>query len=127
MVTCPYCKNPAHLMERSVVDEHNHKGMVWACIPCDAWVPTHANSLENKPMGRLANQELRWAKSQAIEAFTALWKAWEVDRRTAYAWLAEQLNISMSDCDFGKFDLARCVKAYEVANQYVPNWWGEND
>jgi hypothetical protein len=125
MVTCPYCKKPASLMERSVVDEHNHKGMVWACIPCDAWVATHYNS--DKPIGRLADAELRVIKAEALEAFTSLWKAWDVDRRTAYAWLAEQMDIPLSMCDFGKFDVSECVKAYDVANNYIPNWWGDEE
>lgn len=125
--TCPYCGEAAILLPRGEVDADYPRGMVWACPPCDAWVPVHNNSLEHKPMGRLANAELRWAKAQAIEAFTALWKAWDVDRRTAYAWLSDQLGIPMGECDFGKFDLARCVKTHEVARQYIPNWWGDEE
>lgn len=125
MVTCPYCGSPAHLMERSAVDERSEKGMVWSCIPCDAWVPTHYNS--DKPIGRLANAELREVKARALESFTALWKAWDVDRRTAYAWLAEKMDMPMSLCNFGRFDVSECVKAYDVVSPYLPNWYGDEE
>lgn len=124
--TCPYCGESAILLPRGEVDADNPRGKVWACLPCDAWVPTHYNSLENKPMGRLANAELRETKREALEAFTSLWRAWEIDRRTAYAWLAHHMGLSMSECDFGKFDMKQSLQAYEIANDFIPDFYLEN-
>jgi hypothetical protein len=124
---CPYCGESARLLPKGDVDANYPRGMVWACPPCDAWVPVHANSLEHKPMGRLANTELRFAKAEALEAFTSLWKAWDVDRRTAYSWLAEKMGISMSECDFGKFDLKQCLNVFDIVQPYIPNWWDDED
>lgn len=65
-------------------------------------------------MGRLANAELRAAKSAAHLAFDKLWKGGKMSRRNAYAWLAKALDINPLHCHIGMFDVDQCKKVVEV-------------
>ena len=102
-------------------------GPVWACEPCKAWVGTHKNSHGHRPLGRLANKELRVAKILAHHTLDALWHRKMVRdhvrkkeaRTAAYKWLAEQMQIERRDCHIGMFDIAQCDRVIEICAPYV--------
>ena len=73
-VDCPYCKGQAKLIDSKEIYGRSY-GMVWFCKPCDAWVGTHKNSKKHRPLGRLANAELRHWKQIAHTKFDLLWRA----------------------------------------------------
>ena len=50
----------------------------------------------------------------AHSAFDPLWKLGRMERRAAYAWLAEQLGIRFQACHIGKFDVDRCKQVIEI-------------
>ena len=122
-VTCPYCGNPAvlHLSSARFYGGWDF-GPIWACEPCGAWVGTHRNSRRHFPLGRLANAELRAAKSAVHEVFDPMWRAKAertgcgigTARDAAYAWLAGQLGIEPRDCHVGLFDPETCQRAREI-------------
>lgn len=86
----------------------------YLCRPCDAYVGCHKGTT---PLGRLANAELRAAKSRAHLAFDPLWKEKYFRSRTrAYNWLAQQLKINASDCHIGMFDLDMCSRVVSVTH-----------
>lgn len=102
-------------------------GPMWVCAnhpACDAYVGCHPKTI--KPLGRLANPELRSAKIQAHAAFDRLWKAKVARgdcgkskaRGLAYRWLAEQLGIDPTACHIGMFDPAMCLRVVEVCKPY---------
>jgi len=108
-------------MDSSVVYGRSY-GMLWICQPCDAYVGTHRNSKDHKPLGRLANAELREWKIRAHDAFDPLWRAkMQRDkyskskaRRVAYHWLAGKLGIGIRNCHIGMFDIDQCRHTVEV-------------
>jgi hypothetical protein len=108
-VICPYCQAKAARTSGKEIyplrPEFAAK-VFWACLPCGAWVGCYPGG--DKPLGRLANKELRQAKVRAHEAFDPLWRSGELTRTDAYAWLAEQLGLSAVDCHIGMFDLDGC-------------------
>lgn len=114
-VLCPYCDKPAALITGAKLYRnrpdlaHLH---FWRCAPCDAHVGCHKAGMGQgdgtKPFGRLANAELRRAKTMAHAAFDPLWRSRRMRRREAYAWLARQLGISVENCHIGAFDLDGC-------------------
>lgn len=111
MICCPYCNQEAALVSGNKVYPHRLdliSKMFWECKPCDARVGCHPHTI--KPLGRLANAELREAKMKAHAAFDPLWKLGTKSRSQAYAWLAEQLNIAPQNCHIGMFDVAQCVQ-----------------
>lgn len=114
-VFCPYCQQLAVLVPgRSLYPNRpDLRGRrFWRCEPCDAHVGCHqAGSGQGdgtKPLGRLANAELRVAKQFAHAMFDPLWQSGRMKRRDAYAWLAEALGIPTREAHIGMFDLQRC-------------------
>jgi hypothetical protein len=79
----------------------------------------------DKPLGRMANKELRGWKGRAHAAFDPLWKrklelyrhegatkGWA--RGTGYKWLAGQLGIPAQECHIAMFDVEMCKRVVEV-------------
>ncbi len=110
---CDYCKNEANLVNGDAIYPHRkdlYNLKFWLCKPCGAYVGCHKNSKNNAPLGRLANAELRKAKSDAHAKFDPVWKSGRKTRSSAYLWLANELGIKFSECHIGMFDLAMCKK-----------------
>ena len=106
-VICPYCEGKA------------------VCRPCDAYVGVHKDDGKNRPLGRLANKELREWKKAAHAAFDPLWQGkMKRDRcskgqarKAGYFWLSKQLDIKFRDCHIGEFGVDMCRKVVEVCGQ----------
>lgn len=106
---CPYCKRFSKAVTGKEIYPHREDLFslnFYSCSSCDACVGTHKGT--TKPLGRLANKELRRAKSAAHRAFDPLWKFGDMKRKEAYKWLAEVLNIKLEDCHIGMFDIEMC-------------------
>lgn len=84
----------------------------YLCAPCGAYVGTHKAS--GKPLGTLANNELRMARSRAHRAFDPLWQDGSMKRTEAYAWLANRLYIETKDCHIARFDLETCENVVRI-------------
>ena len=125
-VICPYCGGGAELVDSELVYWKSF-GMVWICKPCHAWVGTDKSSVGHKPLGTLANEELRNARKLAHAVFDTHWKTL-VDngyprgkaRTQAYRKLAKLLGIELKDCHIAKFDVQGCKDVVTVCND-----WGE--
>lgn len=110
MVICDYCGNKAALVTGRKIYPHRpdlNRLQFWHCEPCKAWVGCHKNS-DAQPLGRLANAELRLAKSAAHRDFDPLWKSGNMTRKQAYQWLSNQLGIPKENCHIGMFDVETC-------------------
>lgn len=115
-LNCPYCKDIATLRSSKEVYGGRDFGNMFICNnypSCDAYVGVHLGS--NKPLGRLANAELRSWKKRAHAHFDPLWQKKLSNRRagklgksgrpgglgykksyarsSGYKWLAAQLGI----------------------------------
>lgn len=109
MITCPYCGEWAEKTTGYKVYPRRpdlHHLVIFACLPCDAWVGTHKNS--GKPLGRLANAELRRAKMAAHAAFDPLWKGGQMSRKQAYKMLADKMGLKPEETHIGMFDVEQC-------------------
>ena len=116
-VICPYCKSDAELVLGDEIYPHRkdlHHKYFWRCVPCDAYVGCHG--LTSKPLGRLANRELRMLKIKAHTTFDLTWKrpTKKMSRSKAYSLLAKKLNIPKSECHIGMFNTEMCNKVIEV-------------
>lgn len=121
---CDYCGKPSELVSGAVLYPHHGQKFAdkyfFRCAPCQAWVGCHDGTF--KPLGRLANAELRRAKSAAHFAFDKLWQgkmrrdkcSKSVAREAAYGWLAKELGIAREDCHIGQMDLAMCDRVIAV-------------
>lgn len=112
---CAYCGNDARLVTGDHIYPHRpdlyHKHF-YECIPCDAYVGCHPGT--TNPLGRLANAELRKAKSAAHAAFDPIWKSGRMRRGSAYAWLCDKLQIPKDECHIGMMDVGMCRRVVEI-------------
>jgi len=123
---CPYCSAQPALVGGDVIYPHRPDlsgKRFWHCAPCQAWVGCHDGT--TRPLGRLANAELRRCKERAHAAFDLLWKrkmATGVSKKQArdagYAWLAGQLGIAREDCHIGMMDIELCRRVVEICAPY---------
>lgn len=123
-VVCPYCEKPAELTTGKVIYPHRSDlwGLkYWLCSECDAYVGCHAANKGygdgTKPLGRMANAELRKAKSAAHAAFDPLWACGEYSRKEAYKWLSLKLGIPVNETHIGFFDVDMCRKVIEICEK----------
>lgn len=112
-VYCPYCNKKAELTDSSVVYGKSYgKIYLCKCVPSWAYVGCHKGS--SKPLGRLADKQLREYKKKVHAAFDPLWKSGKMKRPEAYEWLAKKLKIEKKECHVGMFDVNRCQVALLV-------------
>lgn len=119
-VTCDYCGNAARLVTGGVIYPHRsdlNQKHFYQCKPCGAHVGCHPGT--TAALGRLADAELRRAKSAAHAAFDPLWQAKgrRLTRSAAYAWLARELGIKPADCHIGMFDVATCNRVVAICQK----------
>lgn len=115
-VICPYCHKPAELVDSIEIYGRSY-GMAYLCRPCGAYVGCHKGT--DKPLGRLANAELRKWKMRAHAAFDWLWKGGFMNRTKAYAWLASELNIPKEKCHIGMMDIDMCQKVIAASLKFL--------
>lgn len=119
-MNCPYCTNEAKLVKGNVIYPHRtdlHNLNFWLCKPCDAYVGCHKET--DKPLGRLANLELRKAKIQAHKTFDSLWKEGHLKREEAYKLISLRLGIKESECHIGMFDISTCKDVIFYSKQFL--------
>lgn len=121
---CPYCRSKAVLikgMDLFPKRKDLQNNWFWVCQPCDARVGTHSNSHFKKPLGTLANAELRRLRADTHRAFDPFWRKGPMkrfDREHAYIWLSKRLEIDIDDCHIALFDSEQCRKVIEICNTY---------
>ena len=122
--TCPYCQAPAEKVGGGVIYPHRkdlaHK-FFWRCPgSCAAWVGSHPGT--DRPLGRLANEELRNMKRAAHDAFDPIWravgnnkKAQRAAKSRAYEALARELGIPRDEAHIAMMDVELCRRTIAAA------------
>jgi hypothetical protein len=119
---CPYCGGKPELLDSAIIYRTSH-GPMWICLPCQAWVGVHKDT--EKPLGRLADAELREYKKWAHVAFDPLWRKKVKQgaskmhaRNAAYHWLAAQMGLSRDICHIGMFDTEQCKRVIDICSPF---------
>lgn len=115
IIYCDYCGSQAELVKGDVIYHYRpdlYDLNFWWCKNCDAYVGCHKGT--DKPLGRLANAELRKWKSKVHRMFDPKWKNGNLTRADAYKWLAKKMAIEINQCHIGMFDILRCKKAIKI-------------
>ena len=119
---CHYCNGPVKCVMGGVIYPRRPdlwKKNFWLCKPCEAWVGCHPNT--KKPLGIVANAELRKLKSEVHANFDPLWKDGRMSRKEAYAWLSHVLAIPIEETHVGMFTNELCERAiYELEMRRGP-------
>lgn len=100
--TCPFCGHEiVKTSNTELYGKEYGNGVCYLCRNCKASVGTHPNG---KPLGLLANAEMKRLKKLCHAYFDSCWKSRKLKRNNAYKILSKKLNISVSDCHFGYFN-----------------------
>lgn len=117
---CPYCFGKVHRVDGTVIYPHRSDladKSFWLCRKCWAYVGCHPGTV--RPLGRLANTELRKWKQAAHAAFDPLWRDGKLTRKDAYRRLSELLGIPEDDTHIGMFDVHDCKRVIEAVKGFV--------
>lgn len=88
-------------------------GGCYLCDDCKAYVGVH-NTKSKKPLGRMANKELRELKMACHKKFDPLWKNTNFKRTDCYGYLASKLGLHLRETHFGWFDKEYLEKALSI-------------
>jgi hypothetical protein len=100
-------------------------GMVYYCAPCDAYVGVHKGT--DRPLGRLANAELRKWRNKAHASFDPLWKfgRYRGKRSAAYGWLADMMGLPKSETHIAMFDVENCQRVVTIMESERVSGYGK--
>lgn len=112
---CPYCNKPAPWVENKEKYGRNYgkSYMCYWCKDCDAYVGCHENT--KRPLGTMANKELREWRIKAHGAIDWLWKSKRMKRHNMYKLLKEKMG---RDIHIGESDIETCK---EIIKKFSPH------
>ena len=120
---CPYCGNESIKSTGDIVYPHREDlkdKVFYECLPCEARVGCHNGT--DKPLGSLANLELRRVRSAAHGFFDPLWKKGFMTRDNAYVALAFELNIPFKFAHIGQFNIEQSKKTIIWAKKILKDF-----
>ena len=110
---CPKCGGPVSVENNRVIYGRSYGAYPWCVVcadrMCGCAVGFHPGT--NIPLGTMADQPTRKARSQCKDAFNALWLQGAMTRDRAYEWLARELGLPPEECHIGRFDIDQCNAA----------------
>lgn len=119
---CPYCGAEAVLRHASTVygentlDESSYLFVCSGYPICDSYVNAHRDS--KRPMGTLANSELRNKRILAHHALAKLWQSGRMTKSQAYWWLQIKLGLDEKHTHIGYFNNSMCDRVIKVCNEF---------
>ena len=113
-IICPYCGNEAKWCENKEIYGKNYgeSYMCYYCKPCNAYVGCHNNT--TKPLGVMANKELRDWRIKTHDCFDKLWKDGFVTRKEAYKILDDEFG---KEIHIGEADIETCQRIISLLNK----------
>lgn len=115
-VVCQYCGRKAEYVDSAEVYGRSY-GMIYLCRHCNAYVGVYKGT--DKPLGILANAELRRWKSAAHAAFDPLWKSGRHSRAHAYRTLSSLMGLPPDKTHIGMFDIEQCRQVVSLSRQLL--------
>lgn len=119
VINCPYCGQQARCITSEQFYGRDFGSNIYECRSCDAYVTTHGRSLV--PKGTLANAETREWRKKAHAAFDPIWKTGRMQRRAAYSWMQNVMEMTPEQAHIGMFDVESCKKLIEKVAQWRAN------
>jgi hypothetical protein len=118
IVKCP-CGARAYLRPASAVHGENARTeYLYVCSrypACDSYVGVHQKS--RKPLGTLADGDLRNARIRAHRAFDRLWKSGLMKKWQAYKWLQAALGLNSGQAHIGQFSAYMCDRVIALSDR----------
>ena len=122
-VKCPYCGAQADKRPASAV--HGEKARdeyLYVCSrypKCDAYVSAHKHT--GRPMGTLANTNLRSKRIEAHLAFDRLWRGGAMQKWQAYKWMQAKFSLSRDQAHIANFSEHMCDELIRMCDGAFKN------
>lgn len=117
---CRYCGSEVVFTSNAeIYGKEYGEGKCYLCRNRRAFVGVHPGT--DKPLGTLADEELRRWRKAAHFWFDQIWKKplRITTRYKAYGWLAERLGIPREHTHIGMFEKEECEKTIELSRERV--------
>ena len=120
-LNCPYCGAPAICRPASTVHGAStwQKGSyLYLCSrwpACDSYVAAHKKDL--RPMGSLANKNLRRKRIRAHQALDELRQSRHMEKWAAYLWLQGKLKLEPDNVHIGMFSEDMCDRVIALCRE----------
>jgi hypothetical protein len=117
-MNCPYCNSNVELKDSAFIYHGKSYGLIYVCSrypECDAYCGVHRGT--NKPLGRLANAELREWKKRTHATIDDLWKSGRYSRHKVYAIMSDMMGTPVTDTHIGMMDVEECedlIKSMDI-------------
>jgi len=113
-MNCNICGQQAEWVENKEIYGRNYgkSYMMWLCKACGAYVGCHNNT--KKPLGTMADKELRELRMKCHALFDTLWKTGYMKRKEAYRFLMIKLNLTNTEAHIGMFNKEICQKLINI-------------
>lgn len=122
-IICPYCGAKAIMREGSYVyGDRAIKEFLYVCSnypKCDSYVGVHTKS--KKPLGSLADAELRNKRIRTHKLFDQIWKNDIMTRKEAYRWLEYFMGLPKNEGHIANFSDYRCELLMDKCKQVLKN------
>ena len=111
---CPYCGKEALWCENKLIYGKNYgkSYMCYYCKDCDTYVGCHQNT--KKPLGTMANRELREWRKKAHKVFDPLWKQGKITRKELYKQISKKLG---KEIHIGESNIEQCKDIIEAVTE----------
>lgn len=86
---------------------------------CDSYVKAHQDTL--KPMGTLANKQLRRMRILAHRSFDQIWKNNILSRNAAYEWLCSVVELDRDQAHISLFGEYMCAQVIAECQKVLNN------
>ena len=122
-IRCPYCGAPAVCRPASTVygNKIRTKGSyLYLCSrwpACDSYVAAHKR--DRRPMGTLANGDLRHKRILAHRALEDFRQSRRMDKWAVYLWLQGKLGLNEHQTHIGMFSEQMCDRVIAVCKQAI--------
>lgn len=109
---CPFCNKEAEWCENKAIYGRNYgkSFMCYYCKDCDAYVGCHNNT--RKPLGTMANKELREWRRKTHYHIDPIWKEGKMPRKSFYGFISKILGFEFH---VGEADIELCKKVCSMS------------
>lgn len=117
-VYCPYCNKKARFTSSKKFYGRDFGTNIYFCKRCDARVGTHGRG--KRPVGTMANAELRNWRMTAHSIFDPIWKGKGklMTRSEAYVLMQKLMDMSPKEAHIGMMDKKQVLKLIERVKEY---------
>lgn len=120
-IRCCYCGSSVALRSaEGIVPEFKPGTMLYVCRnypACDSYVKVHPGT--KRPMGSLANKELRTLRRKAHFHFDQLYETGFMSREDAYEWLSATLGLPMEKAHIGQLGPYYCQQVIDESKKLL--------